>query len=76
MCDLTLADPLQAARLSAGAVVDATLAVAEGKARAGLAIARPPGHHAEAGEEVRRVCCGLGTALPGTDSIACSRRWR
>jgi acetoin utilization deacetylase AcuC-like enzyme len=35
------------ARLSAGACVDVTLAVASGTANSGIAICRPPGHHAE-----------------------------
>lgn len=35
------------ARLSAGACVDVTLAVVSGAARSGIAICRPPGHHAE-----------------------------
>jgi len=35
------------ARLSAGACVDVAEAVARGEARAGAAICRPPGHHAE-----------------------------
>ncbi len=36
------------ARLAAGAAIDLTLAVASGRAHAGLAAVRPPGHHAEA----------------------------
>ncbi len=36
------------ARLAAGGAIDLTLAVASGRARAGLAAVRPPGHHAEA----------------------------
>ena len=47
-----------AARLSAGAVVDTTVAVAQGKARTALAIARPPGHHAEAGVAQARKSSG------------------
>lgn len=35
------------ARLSAGACVDVARAVATGDARAGVAVVRPPGHHAE-----------------------------
>lgn len=35
------------ARLSAGGCVDVAVAVARGQARTGLAIVRPPGHHAE-----------------------------
>lgn len=35
------------AKLSAGACVDVTTAVVRGKARAGIAVVRPPGHHAE-----------------------------
>ena len=35
------------ARLSAGGCVDVARAVASGRARAGLAVVRPPGHHAE-----------------------------
>ena len=34
-------------RLSAGACVDVTVAVARGEAASGVAIVRPPGHHAE-----------------------------
>ncbi|MEP7132162.1 MAG: histone deacetylase, partial [Acidobacteriota bacterium] len=37
-----------AARLAAGALVDLTLAVLRGELRNGLALVRPPGHHAEA----------------------------
>ena len=35
------------ARLSAGACVDVATAVMRGEARAGVAVVRPPGHHAE-----------------------------
>lgn len=35
------------AKLSAGACVDVTTAVMHGEARAGVAVVRPPGHHAE-----------------------------
>ena len=35
------------ARLSAGACVDVARAVVAGEARAGVAVVRPPGHHAE-----------------------------
>ncbi|KAL4427667.1 hypothetical protein ABPG75_001756, partial [Micractinium tetrahymenae] len=35
------------AKLSAGACVDVTAAVVRGEARAGIAVVRPPGHHAE-----------------------------
>jgi hypothetical protein len=35
------------ARLSAGACVDVATAVVQGEARAGVAVVRPPGHHAE-----------------------------
>lgn len=35
------------ARLSAGACVDVAVAVARGEAASGVAIVRPPGHHAE-----------------------------
>ncbi len=35
------------AKLSAGACVDVATAVARGEARAGVAVVRPPGHHAE-----------------------------
>ncbi|PSC68929.1 histone deacetylase 15 isoform X1 [Micractinium conductrix] len=35
------------AKLSAGACVDVTHAVVKGEARAGVAVVRPPGHHAE-----------------------------
>ena len=38
------------ARLAAGGAVDLTLAVASGRAQAGLAAVRPPGHHAEASQ--------------------------
>ena len=34
-------------RLSAGACVDVAVAVARGEAAAGVAVVRPPGHHAE-----------------------------
>ncbi len=37
-----------AARLAAGGLVDLTLAVLRGELRNGLALVRPPGHHAEA----------------------------
>ena len=37
----------EAARLAAGAAVDAALAVARGDAASALALVRPPGHHAE-----------------------------
>ena len=39
----------EVARLAAGAAIDLAAAVAEGKAPAGLAAVRPPGHHAEIG---------------------------
>jgi acetoin utilization deacetylase AcuC-like enzyme len=35
------------AKLSAGACVDVAAAVTRGEARAGVAVVRPPGHHAE-----------------------------
>jgi hypothetical protein len=35
------------AKLSAGACVDVAVAVVRGEARAGVAVVRPPGHHAE-----------------------------
>jgi hypothetical protein len=35
------------AALSAGACVDVTCEVVAGRARAGIAVVRPPGHHAE-----------------------------
>lgn len=35
------------AKLSAGACVDVARAVAAGEARSGVAVVRPPGHHAE-----------------------------
>jgi acetoin utilization deacetylase AcuC-like enzyme len=41
------ADSARAARLAAGALVDLTLAVATGRLENGLALLRPPGHHAE-----------------------------
>ncbi|UCF66902.1 MAG: histone deacetylase [Acidobacteriota bacterium] len=51
----TLLDPdtpvcsesVSAARLAAGALVDAVSAVSEGESRRALALVRPPGHHAE-----------------------------
>ncbi len=39
-------DSLDVARLAAGAAVEATLAVLEGKAPRAFALGRPPGHHA------------------------------
>jgi histone deacetylase 6 len=45
----TCADSHLAARLAAGGLVDLTLAVARGEIDNGLALVRPPGHHAEAG---------------------------
>jgi acetoin utilization deacetylase AcuC-like enzyme len=44
----TCRDSHAAARLAAGGLVDMTLAVARGQLRNGLALLRPPGHHAEA----------------------------
>ncbi len=41
-------DSAKAALLAAGGLVDLTLAVAEGRLSNGLALLRPPGHHAEA----------------------------
>ena len=46
----TSAESDRVARLAAGAAVDLTLAVASGRAAAGLAAVRPPGHHAEASQ--------------------------
>ncbi len=37
----------EVARLAAGSVIDAALEIAGGGARTGLALVRPPGHHAE-----------------------------
>jgi len=51
------------ARLSAGAVVDAVVAVLDKTARNGLAACRPPGHHAEAGR-------AMGFCLLANVSIA------
>ncbi|KIY50308.1 histone deacetylase complex protein [Fistulina hepatica ATCC 64428] len=39
----------RAARLSTGGVIEACLAVVEGRVRKSIAIVRPPGHHAEPG---------------------------
>ena len=44
----TCADSARAARLAAGGLVDLTLAVVAGELANGLALLRPPGHHAEA----------------------------
>lgn len=41
-----------AAKLSAGGVVEAALAVARGDVRKSFAIVRPPGHHAEPEEHM------------------------
>ena len=40
------AESMRAARLAAGATVDASLAAAQGQARVAFAVVRPPGHHA------------------------------
>lgn len=40
------------ARLGAGGVIDAALAVARGDLRRAFCVVRPPGHHAEAGESM------------------------
>jgi histone deacetylase 6 len=39
---------VECALLSAGATVDVTTQVVQGKCRNGIAVVRPPGHHAEA----------------------------
>jgi acetoin utilization deacetylase AcuC-like enzyme len=44
----TNGDSALAARLAAGALVDLTTAVADGRLENGFALLRPPGHHAEA----------------------------
>lgn len=44
----TSRDSYEAALLAAGGLVDLSLAVAEGRLANGLALLRPPGHHAEA----------------------------
>lgn len=44
----TCADSARAARLAAGGLVDLTRAVVAGELSNGLALLRPPGHHAEA----------------------------
>lgn len=41
-----------AAQLSAGGVIEATLAVARGEVKKAFAIVRPPGHHAEPDEHM------------------------
>ena len=42
----------EAARLSCGGVIEATLAVAKGTVRKSIAIVRPPGHHSEPDEHM------------------------
>lgn len=42
----------QAAKLSAGGVIECCLAVARGEFQNGFAIVRPPGHHAEPEEHM------------------------
>ena len=42
----------EAARLSCGGVIEATLAVAKGTVRRSFAIVRPPGHHSEPDEHM------------------------
>lgn len=72
------------AKLSAGACVDVTTAVVRGEARAGIAVVRPPGHHAEsntamgfcffnnAGIAARAAQVGLGWAWQGRCSVRTS----
>ncbi len=45
----TCPDSARAARLAAGGLVDLAAAIAAGRLANGLALLRPPGHHAEAG---------------------------
>lgn len=42
----------EAARLSCGGVIEATLAVARGTVKKAFAIVRPPGHHSEPDEHM------------------------
>src|SRR5262249_60275870 len=48
-------DSAAAARLAAGALIDLTLAVSRGELSGGLALLRPPGHHAE-GDQAMGFC--------------------
>ena len=53
--DLSLyvhANTPEAARLSCGGVIEATLAVARGVVKKSFAIVRPPGHHSEPDEHM------------------------
>lgn len=51
------------ARLACGSVIDMCAAVTKGRVRNGLAVVRPPGHHAEPG-------CGTGFCLYNNVSVA------
>jgi acetoin utilization deacetylase AcuC-like enzyme len=57
---------LRAARLAAGACLDAVDAVAERRVRSAACAVRPPGHHAEAH-------CAMGFCLLNNVALACRR---
>lgn len=59
----TNADSYQAALLAAGGLVEATLAVIDGRVNNAFALVRPPGHHAMPGH-------GMGFCLFGNVAIA------
>eukprot|EP00850_Spirogloea_muscicola_P014193 SM000100S09420 [mRNA] locus=s100:256222:261671:- [translate_table: standard] len=52
----------RAARLAAGSAVDLAVAIATGNARNGVALVRPPGHHAE-GDAVMGFCLHNNVAV-------------